>query len=148
MYYYRFDPEIPGDNAGSFHSSELWFVFETLAKCWRPFKGKHYDLARIMCNYWTNFAKTGDPNGSDSDGTPMPEWKPVSLDYKEAMFFGDGTIGMTEGLRTDLEEVLTKYYSGELERGELPTVFKAIAMAGMGDFKLADEGGVPPVVNS
>ena len=64
------------------------------------------------------------------------------------MFFGDGVIGMTEGLRTELEEVLVKYYRGELERGELPTVFKAIAMAGMGDFKLADEGGVPPVVNS
>ena len=148
MYYYRFDPEIPGDNAGSFHSSELWFVFETLAKCWRPFKGKHYDLARIMCNYWTNFAKTGNPNGLDSDGTPMPEWRPVSPDYKEAMFFGDGVIGMTEGLRTDLEETLTKYYREELNRGELPTVFKAIAMAGMGGFKLADEGGVPPVVNS
>ena len=70
MYLYKFDPEIPGDDAGSFHSSELWFVFETLAKCWRPFKGKHYDLARQMCNYWTNFAKTGDPNGQTQTELP------------------------------------------------------------------------------
>ena len=75
-YFYRFGPEIPGwDNPGAFHSSDLWFVFETLAKCWRPFKGKAYDLARHMCNYWTNFAKFGDPNGLDADGTPMPRWE-------------------------------------------------------------------------
>ena len=76
VYYYVFGPEMPGDNAGAFHSSDLWFEFETLMKCWRPFTAKHYDLARKMCNYWTNFAKTGDPNGNDADGTPMPEWKP------------------------------------------------------------------------
>ena len=76
IYYYVFGPEMPGDNAGAFHSSDLWFEFETLMKCWRPFTAKHYDLARKMCNYWTNFAKTGDPNGNDADGTPMPEWKP------------------------------------------------------------------------
>ncbi|HZK35275.1 MAG TPA: carboxylesterase family protein, partial [Bacillota bacterium] len=45
LYYYNFDPEIPGwDNPGTFHSADLWFFFETLAKCWRPFVGKHYDL--------------------------------------------------------------------------------------------------------
>ncbi|WBY64082.1 carboxylesterase/lipase family protein [Thermocaproicibacter melissae] len=88
-YVSRFGPEIPGDDAGAFHSSELWFTFETLAKCWRPFKGKHYDLARMMCNYWTNFAKTGDPNGLDADGTPMPEWKPYTLENPNSMFFGD-----------------------------------------------------------
>lgn len=53
LYYYNFDPSIPGwDNPGTFHSVDLWFFFETLAKCWRPFTGKHYDLARLMCNYW------------------------------------------------------------------------------------------------
>ncbi len=58
-YYYTFDADIPGwDEPGNFHSVDLWFFFETLAKCWRPFKGKHYDLARCMANYWTNFVKT------------------------------------------------------------------------------------------
>ncbi len=77
VYLYRFNPDIPGDDAGAFHSSDLWFVFETLGKCWRPFKGWHYDLARMMCNYWTNFAKSGNPNGPDNDGAPMPQWLPV-----------------------------------------------------------------------
>lgn len=87
MYLYRFNPPMPGDDAGSFHSSDLWFTFETLAKCWRPFKGAHYDLARLMCNYWTNFAKTGDPNGCDADGTPMPQWTPYTAESPYAMYF-------------------------------------------------------------
>ena len=73
-YVYEFGPEIPGDNHGAFHSSDIWFFFETLGKCWRPFTGKHYDLARQMCNYWANFIKTGNPNGCDADGAPQEEW--------------------------------------------------------------------------
>ena len=92
VFNYSFGPEIPGDNAGAFHSSDLWFEFETLAKCWRPFKGKHYDLARQMCNYWTNFAKNGDPNGLDADGTPMPVWQPYTLESPLAMEFLDTPV--------------------------------------------------------
>ena len=101
IYCYRFNPEIPGDNAGSFHSSDLWFVFESLAKCWRPFVGKHYDLARQMCNYWTNFAKCGDPNGLDADGTPMETWRPVTEDDINVIYFGD-TVKMEDCGPTEL----------------------------------------------
>ena len=90
IYYYQFNPEMPGwDNPGTFHSSDLWFFFETLAKCWRPFVGKHYDLSRQMCNYWSNFFKCGDPNGNDADGTAMPAWKPYKAEEKNIMYFGD-----------------------------------------------------------
>lgn len=87
-YYYKFKPEIPGwDHPGTFHSVDLWFFFETLAKCWRPFIGKHYDLARQMCNYWANFIKTGNPNGPDADMTPMPEWIPYTDKQPSEMVF-------------------------------------------------------------
>jgi len=90
IYYSVFDPEIPGwDNPGTFHSSDLWFWFETLAKCWRPFVGKHYDLARQMCNYMANFIRSGDPNGEDADGSAMPEWKPLTEAAPNAMRWGD-----------------------------------------------------------
>ncbi len=91
-YYYRFMPDIPGwDDPKTFHSSDLWFWFETLAKCWRPFVGRHYDLARMMANYFANFVKTGDPNGNDADGTPMPEWEPYAENCRAEMnFTGDG----------------------------------------------------------
>ena len=89
IYSYCFDGDMVGDDAGAFHSSDLWFVFETLAKCWRPFTGKHYDLARQMCNYWANFFKSGNPNGPDNDGTPMPEWKEFTADTPNMMWFND-----------------------------------------------------------
>ena len=41
--------------------------------------GKHYDLARKMCNYWANFIRSGDPNGKDADGEDMPLWKPYTV---------------------------------------------------------------------
>ena len=87
-YIYEFGPEIPGwDNPGAFHSSDLWFFFETLAKCWRPFTGKHYDLARQMCNYWAAFVKTGDPNCTDADGAAQETWKPWDEASPERMTF-------------------------------------------------------------
>lgn len=88
-YCYIFNHDIPGDDAGAYHGSDLWFVFNTLDKCWRPFTGKHYDLARMAVKYWTNFIKTGDPNGFDQDGSPLPEWKSVSEERDFVMEFAD-----------------------------------------------------------
>ena len=108
-YFYCFGPEMPGwDDPGAFHSSDLWFVFETLAKCWRPFKGKHYDLARQMCNYWTNFAKTGDPNGTDNDGAPLPEWRKFTNEEPLSMCFDDVCHMQTEPDRPAVKLLLEK----------------------------------------
>lgn len=87
-YTYQFDVEIPGwDNPGKFHSVDLWFWFETLAKCWRPFTGKWYDVSRQMCNYLCNFIKNGDPNGNDCDGIPMEKWEPSTADNQKNIVF-------------------------------------------------------------
>ena len=87
-YCYHFDVPIPGwDHPGKFHSVDLWFWFETLAKCWRPFKGVHYDVARQMCDYLCNFIKTGNPNGSDLCNEPLPLWKPFSTKEPNFMEF-------------------------------------------------------------
>lgn len=97
-YYYRFAADIPGwDAPGTFHSVDLWFFFETLAKCWRPFVGHHYDLARQMCNYWANFIRTGDPNGRDADGRQMPEWLPYdAAEPCEMVFTAEGPAPVRE----------------------------------------------------
>ncbi|MDI4646989.1 carboxylesterase/lipase family protein [Cohnella hashimotonis] len=90
LYYYNFDADIPGwDNPGTFHSVDLWFFFETLAKCWRPFVGKHYDLARQMCDYWANFIRAGDPNGQDSTGAELPRWEVYTPEAPYGMRFTD-----------------------------------------------------------
>ena len=98
MYYYRFDPDVPGwDKAGSFHSCDLWFFFETIGKCWRPFAGRHFDLARQMCDYFANFVKYQDPNGSGWDGEPLPHWEPYSDKNRcEMEFTSSGAASTTE----------------------------------------------------
>jgi para-nitrobenzyl esterase len=111
IYYWVFNPEIPGwDNPGAFHSSDLWFFFETLAKCWRPFVGKHYDLARKMCNYWANFIRSGDPNGKDADGSDMPLWKPYTDAEPNKMFFGDTAYACDKGPSELMSFLLEQYF--------------------------------------
>lgn len=79
MFLYKFDPFIPGDDdPGAFHSCDLWFFFENVPMCHRPYTGAHYELSRRMSDYWTNFIKKGDPNGIGYDNAPLPKWSPVS----------------------------------------------------------------------
>lgn len=61
VYYFRHKPL--GDDAGAFHSADLWYMFGTLERSWRPKNAKDYELSYEMLEYWTNFMKTGDPNG-------------------------------------------------------------------------------------
>lgn len=70
---YYFTRQLPGDDAGAFHSSELWYMFGTLNRCWRPSTEADFALSDHMVTYWANFMKTGDPNG---DG--LPQWKPYA----------------------------------------------------------------------
>lgn len=114
IYYYNFDAEIPGwDNPGTFHSVDLWFFFETLAKCWRPFVGKHYDLARQMCNYWANFIRSGDPNGKDANGEEMPRWEPYETDAPYGMYFGDTVEFLREEPKEIMKFLLKEYFKKE-----------------------------------
>ena len=120
LYYYNFDAEIPGwDNPGTFHSVDLWFFFETLAKCWRPFVGKHYDLARQMCNYWANFIRYGDPNGKDSTGEDLPRWEPYTSDAPYGMLFAD-QAKLSREQASDIMQFLLKQY---FKRGYEKNIF-------------------------
>lgn len=76
VYRYRFDLGSPGDpnhpaSAGAFHSDDIEYVFGNLdfrkGTAWRP---EDYKLSELMQTYWTNFAKTGDPNSAST----QPNW--------------------------------------------------------------------------
>lgn len=69
VYTYSFDRPLPGEDGGAFHSCELWYQFGTLPRSWRPFEGGDFELSRAMTDYWTNFSKTGNPNGGE-----LPKW--------------------------------------------------------------------------
>lgn len=67
VFEYEFLRELPTDEAhpasaaGAFHSAELWYVFGTLSRSWRPFSEADYTLSTRMLDAWTSFCKTGDP---------------------------------------------------------------------------------------
>ncbi len=79
---------MPGDeDRSAFHGSELRFAYDSLARCRRPFTGKAYDLAGTVSSYRVNFVKTGDPNGKDSIGEPLPEWHSFDEGCERRMYF-------------------------------------------------------------
>ena len=73
-YQYLFARKLPGTHDGAFHSAELWYMFHTLDRSWRPMTEADYRLADEMMDCWTNFAKYGNPNGKG-----RTHWQPFTL---------------------------------------------------------------------
>ena len=83
LYYFDERAEIPtgseGAGYGARHASELPYVFRQLTEHGRPAPTpKDEALSEMMRTYWTNFAKTGDPNG-----TGLPRW--LAYDIKKEL---------------------------------------------------------------
>ena len=72
-YVYYFKRNLPGDDFGAWHSSELWYMMGTLDRCWRPWTDEDRALSERMLDYWVNFMRTGNPNG---DG--LAKWQPCT----------------------------------------------------------------------
>jgi len=69
---YRFDvvaESNPEPSGGATHASERPYVFETLHTVGRVLGDRDRRASRDMARYWTDFARTGDPNGA-----ARPHW--------------------------------------------------------------------------
>lgn len=67
-YYYRF-AHRPAGQDGASHGAEMAYVFGHLDLYNAPWTEDDRAIAEQMISYWTNFAKTGDPNGEG-----LPHW--------------------------------------------------------------------------
>jgi para-nitrobenzyl esterase len=90
VYRYHFERPAPEDKyhpagSGAFHSDEIDYVFGTLnarpEAVWQPEDQKLSDLVET---YWTNFARTGNPNGGGAPDWPQynagDNWELMHLD--------------------------------------------------------------------
>lgn len=84
VYVYELTRDLPGDDKGPFHAADLWYVFKTFMRAWRPWTGRDFELARDMNTYWANFAKNLNPNGKG-----LPQWTPYTAQKPEVMVFGN-----------------------------------------------------------
>ncbi len=88
VYVYYFDqlnrwPNVPEDlRRGAFHADEVSYVFGLRPADSTPTENA---LSEIMIDYWVNFVKTGDPNGSG-----LPYWTEFDEQAPAVMNFKDG----------------------------------------------------------
>ncbi|HEY2464464.1 MAG TPA: carboxylesterase/lipase family protein [Steroidobacteraceae bacterium] len=88
VYRYRFDQTLPlpagaqphGAEPAAPHAADIEFVFRTLSAKDLPWRPADYELSELMAAYWTNFAKTGDPNGEG-----LPHWPLYKQDENQVM---------------------------------------------------------------
>lgn len=79
VYRYLFDQATPTDSGppppddpGAAHAREIEYVFQTLETRKLAWGEDDRRVAELMATWWTNFARSGDPNGA---GVPeWPEW--------------------------------------------------------------------------
>jgi para-nitrobenzyl esterase len=101
-YHFQFSRVPPGrESVGAAHESELPYVFGTLSIASRMANAPKYDqvdatVSDEMQQYWTNFAKTGNPNGGS-----LPQWpkfEPTARAYIDLT--ASGPV-VREGLRRE-----------------------------------------------
>jgi para-nitrobenzyl esterase len=106
---YYWDHTLPGPDAdqyGAFHTSEVPYVFNSLAKSDRPFTDADRKIAEMMSSYWANFATTGDPNGRG-----LPHWASVSDAPDRTMELGDTDKSIPIAGNSAKEAFFKEYFS-------------------------------------
>ncbi len=102
FYFFKRVPPSAKQTAGAFHAAELSFVHGTNTPV-LPLNSDDKVLSEIMINYWTNFAKAGNPNGSSN-----PNWEAFDHQNPEWMELDINNVGMSKVSRDDKYQILNK----------------------------------------
>lgn len=95
----------------AWHSSELWYVFNSLrpgVPPVRPWEPLDYAIADRMCTYWCNFIKNGDPNGEG-----LAQWPQTDEDLGW-MELGDEAVAHT-WTASSLEQLIRAFVEKEYD---------------------------------
>jgi para-nitrobenzyl esterase len=91
-YEYQFDRAVPGrETAGATHGAEVSYVFGNLGA---NYAAPDREISSAMQQYWTNFAKSGNPNGAG-----LPPWPIFGPSARGFMEFTDNGPVAHDGLR-------------------------------------------------
>ena len=93
----------PNKSLSNFHAGELPYAYGNLHRAKGVYDDSDFKLSEIMQNYWVNFAKYGDPNGSG-----LPEWKPVTEKGGKLLELND-ELTMIDDPYMDIYRILDKY---------------------------------------
>jgi para-nitrobenzyl esterase len=86
---------------GAQHASEIPYAFDTIGDAIPGATPDDEAMAKKMNVYWSNFAKTGDPNGAD-----LPQWPVYAIKADRLMnFTQDGPKPMADPWRARLDLV-------------------------------------------
>jgi para-nitrobenzyl esterase len=97
-YYFSHRPPGPeGKRLGAFHALDLAYVFGNFTYQF-PWDDTDRKLSDTVMSYWTNFAKTGDPNGAG-----LPKWPPYNLADDNVLDFGDSVSVRTHVNQSGLD---------------------------------------------
>jgi para-nitrobenzyl esterase len=84
FYHYTRTVPIPAlKPLGAFHGAEIFYAFGNIGKS-KHYTEIDYTLSETMMSYWTNFAKTGNPNGKG-----LPHWPAYTQEKDRHMELGD-----------------------------------------------------------
>jgi para-nitrobenzyl esterase len=121
MYYFDEPAEIPaGAEPGAYgarHASELPYVFRQLTEHDRHAPTpKDEALSEMMRTYWTNFVKTGDPNG-----TGLPKWPAYTDSKPQVLHIESGNTKPGPLVNENGLDVLDGYFAGRRADEAKPT---------------------------
>lgn len=114
-YEYELDHAIPGQEAqGAVHSSDLpyvWGYFPKAGNIGGAFGAVDTKLAELMESYWTNFARTGNPNGDS-----LPLWPDLrsARTYMQFTQSGEGVMS-TKPLRAAQCKVYREFTAAKMK---------------------------------
>ena len=108
-YLYYFSRVPPGPTSaqyGSYHASEIAYVFQNLLPP-RPWEDTDRKLSDAMSSYWVNFATTHDPNGKG-----LAKWPAYDEKTDLALEFGD-KIAPVPNLHKAALDFLDGYFAAQ-----------------------------------